>query len=1045
MGKPSAQQQKRHCSNMRSINSTHDYCQASSLLQAKLELAVAEGVVDARSRGPMFPTLQGPRRRERRLLTAVGVSPLGPADLGLGVRGVLQGVVVCRPSAVLDLADLLLDGDHRLAEAVQLIFVLGLGGLDHQGMWHRPRHGRCMEAIVLQALGDVLLDNAGLAADVREVHDELVRTPVVGIGGDDWKVRLKPRLHVIRVENGIARRVGDSLVAEHGAEHPRDDGDACLTPRCGRNGWQVAARRWGDHTVVRQVRCQVFLDADGPQARAAATVRDAEGLVEVQVTHISTNHARRREAQLGVHVGTVHVDLAATVVHDLANLLNVVLEESTGGRVRDHQSCQVVLVSFAQLPELLQVHASGIIDPLDLHVTHDCGCWVGAVRRSRDDADVAMGLANARQVLADHQQTSVLAGSTARGLQGAGIEARAADEVLLQGLQHLSVAGRLAVGRKGMHVGDFRPAARQQRGDRVQLHGARAQGNHGLVQGQVLQLQRHHVAHHLRLRMDAVEDLLLQEGRGACEGSRQLTINNDVGSISGCSATDSSGLQRGDQGHDVLLQVCFVEVGRNHLTVDDPEVELLALELLDQRGRRQGCRREGHCVEEVLSARHSDAQLPELLCEELGKAMYLASDGLQAIRFVVDRIHRRHVGQENLGGAHVGRGLVQADVLLTSLQCQPVGRVAQAVQGLPNDAAWHPAHLLLARRHVRRGGAAEPHGHAEALHGSDHNVCAELAWGLRGDQGKRVCRDDEVRPIAMQSICEARVVEEQAVRVWVLHEGTAELVHGLEVRGLVVTNDQLHAEVLRTQLHEIDALRMHAVAHEELVLRLRVDCTRDHGHGLRSRRALVQQRGVGDLHARELAHQGLEVDQRLQSALGDLWLVGGVSCVPAGILRQVPEHDAGDMRAVVAHADEVLGNDVLLQNRLGKGQRTCLADGAVGQFHKGLAAHRRGDGLRNQLVQVLDTDELAHFIHVLGRWPQVPACKLVGGHEQLLQVGGARRRGRRLAAGTTSGHNANALPLEDPCQALSHGSHGGRLLLDGDARSGLGCAAPHRR
>eukprot|EP00444_Apocalathium_aciculiferum_P041623 CAMPEP_0183528082 /NCGR_PEP_ID=MMETSP0371-20130417/22479_1 /TAXON_ID=268820 /ORGANISM="Peridinium aciculiferum, Strain PAER-2" /LENGTH=40 /DNA_ID= /DNA_START= /DNA_END= /DNA_ORIENTATION= len=38
-----------------------DYCQASSLLQAKLELAIAEGVVDARSLGPMFPTLQGPR------------------------------------------------------------------------------------------------------------------------------------------------------------------------------------------------------------------------------------------------------------------------------------------------------------------------------------------------------------------------------------------------------------------------------------------------------------------------------------------------------------------------------------------------------------------------------------------------------------------------------------------------------------------------------------------------------------------------------------------------------------------------------------------------------------------------------------------------------------------------------------------------------------------------------------------------------------------------------------------------------------------------
>lgn len=39
-----------------------------------------------------------------------------------------------------------------------------------------------------------------------------------------------------------------------------------------------------------------------------------------------------------------------------------------------------------------------------------------------------------------------------------------------------------------------------------------------------------------------------------------------------------------------------------------------------------------------------------------------------------------------------------------------------------------------------------------------------------------------------------------------------------------------------------------------------------HGHGLRRRRGLVQQRGVGDGHARHVAHQRLEVEQRLQAA-----------------------------------------------------------------------------------------------------------------------------------------------------------------------------------
>ena len=62
-------------------------------------------------------------------------------------------------------------------------------------------------------------------------------------------------------------------------------------------------------------------DADRADAGAAAAVRDAEGLVQVEVADVGAELARRGEADQRVHVGAVHVDLAAVRVHDLADSL----------------------------------------------------------------------------------------------------------------------------------------------------------------------------------------------------------------------------------------------------------------------------------------------------------------------------------------------------------------------------------------------------------------------------------------------------------------------------------------------------------------------------------------------------------------------------------------------------------------------------------------------------------------------------------------------------------------------------------------------------
>jgi hypothetical protein len=55
----------------------------------------------------------------------------------------------------------------------------------------------------------------------------------------------------------------------------------------------------------------MFRDADRTDARSTAAMRDAEGLVQVQMANVGADVAGTAKADLRVHVRAVHVDLAA--------------------------------------------------------------------------------------------------------------------------------------------------------------------------------------------------------------------------------------------------------------------------------------------------------------------------------------------------------------------------------------------------------------------------------------------------------------------------------------------------------------------------------------------------------------------------------------------------------------------------------------------------------------------------------------------------------------------------------------------------------------
>src|SRR5665647_1124326 len=302
----------------------------------------------------------------------------------------------------------------------------------------------------------------------------------------------------------------------------------------------------------------------------------------------------------------------------------------------------------------------------------------------------------------------------------------------------------------------------------------------------------------------------------------------------------------------------------------------------------------------------------------------------QALLAVVDGVHRRHHGQQGLGGADVARRLLATDVLLTGLQGESVGHRAVRVDAHADQAAGQ--HPLQAGPHGDVGGmrAAVEQRDTEPLRGADGDIGAQLTGRRQQGQRQQVRGDRHQGATPVRLLDQRAQVPQHAGRAGLLHDDTNDVVRRVsgqpagQVRDHEGQADRVgpalqHGEGLRQALgvHDDDAglAPLHGSPHQQ------------HGFGDRGR--LVQQGGTGDRQRRQVGDHGLEVEQRLQPALADLGLVGRVRRVPAGVLQHVAPNHGGRVGAVVPEPDH-------------RGQH-CVAvrDGVQGGQHLGLAPGRR--------------------------------------------------------------------------------------------------------
>ena len=156
----------------------------------------------------------------------------------------------------------------------------------------------------------------------------------------------------------------------------------------------------------------------------------------------------------------------------------------------------------------------------------------------------------------------------------------------------------------------------------------------------------------------------------------------------------------------------------------------------------------------------------------------------------------------------------------------------------------------------------------------------------------------------------------------------------------------------------------------------------------------VEHRSVGDRQAGQVHDHGLEVQQCLETALGDFGLVRGVSRVPGRVFQDVAQDHRRGVGVGETLADHLGLHDILAGEHAEIGKN--LGFGARGRQVQGLALADIGrNGRIDEFVEGGITKLGKHGVDVAALWANMAGDELSGrghGHGELHWVIGVRAR-----------------------------------------------------
>ena len=266
------------------------------------------------------------------------------------MRGIHQRVIFRCPLAAADPLHLRTNAQHGINKAIQLRLTFGFCRLNHQCAGDRERHGRCMETVINQTLGNIHLGDTKLRFQRTDIQNTFMRHIAVTTGIKHIVSRFQPRCDIVGIQDRHLTGLTQPLSPHHADIHPADRQNGGTAERCGGYRALRGQQFRGDNGVPRHKRCEVFFHTNRPHARSAAAVRNTEGFVQVKVRNIRADKARCGHADLCVHVRAVQIDLAAEFMNDITDFAHTLFIHPVGGRIGDHHTGQILTVLFCFRP-----------------------------------------------------------------------------------------------------------------------------------------------------------------------------------------------------------------------------------------------------------------------------------------------------------------------------------------------------------------------------------------------------------------------------------------------------------------------------------------------------------------------------------------------------------------------------------------------------------------------------------------------------------------------------------------------------------------------
>jgi len=194
-------------------------------------------------------------------------------------------------------------------------------------------------------------------------------------------------------------------------------------------------------------------------------------------------------------------------------------------------------------------------------------------------------------------------------------------------------------------------------------------------------------------------------------------------------------------------------------------------------------------------------------------------------------------------------------------------------------------------------GPAKAEWHAEALRRADHKIRTALARRPDEGHGEEIHRHDRKGTGPMDAGNERLEIVDDPVRRRILDKGGKERLVGHFMHR---ADNHADPEGFGARPKDGDRLRVAVVGDIDGIA---VPDAARHGHGLGGGCCLVEQRGIREVHGREIGDHGLEIEHGFEAPLRDFRLVGRVGGVPAGIFEDVAADDRRGEAGGISHAD----------------------------------------------------------------------------------------------------------------------------------------------